>query len=56
MGNTCLPLGCTVVACARRFLHLRDHDADLNTLMCVNGERKGVEGKPVTTSPLVVLL
>ena len=35
MENTRLPSGCPVVACARHFLHLRDHDADLNTPMCV---------------------
>ena len=44
MKNARLPSGCPVVACARCFLHLRDHDADLNTPMCVYFERKGTEG------------
>ena len=35
MENTCLPLGYPVMACARRFLHLRGHDAYSNTPMCV---------------------
>ena len=56
MENTCLPSGCPVMACARHFLHLRDHDSDLNTTMCVYFERKGAEGKSVTTSHLVALL
>ena len=44
------------MACTRRFLHLRGHNADLNTPMCVYFERKGVEGESVTTSHLVALL
>ena len=56
MENTCLPSGCPVMAWARRFLHLRGHDADLNTPMCVYFERKGAEGKYVTTSHFVALL
>ena len=56
MENTCLPSGCPVTACARRFLHLRSHDADLNTPMCVYFECRGAEGKSVTTSHLVALL
>ena len=44
------------MACARRFLHLRGHDADLNMPMCVYFERKGAEGESVTTSHLVALL
>ena len=44
------------MACARRFLHLRNHDADFNTLMCVYFEPKGAEGKSVTTYHLVALL
>ena len=51
MENTCLPSGCPVTACARRFLHLRGHDADLNTPMCVYFERKVAEGNlsPILT-------
>ena len=56
MENTCLPSGCPVVACTPRFLHLRDHDAYLNTPMCVYFERKGAESKYVTTSHLTALL
>ena len=56
MGNTCLLLGCPVMACARRFLHLRYHGADLNTPMSVYFKRKGAEGKSITTSHLVALL
>ena len=56
MDNTCLQLGCPVVACARRFLHLRNNDADLNTPMCVYFEHKGEEGKYVTSNHLVALL
>ena len=56
MENTCLPSGCPVTACSRCFLHLRGHDADLNTPMCVYFEHKGTEGKSVTTSHLVARL
>ena len=56
MENTYLPSGCPVTACARRFLHLRGHDADLNMPMCVYFERKGAEWKYVTASHLVALL
>ena len=56
MENTYLPSGCPVTACARRFIHLCSHDADLNTPMCVYFERKGAEGKSVTASHLVALL
>ena len=56
MRNTCLSSGCPIMSCTRRFLHLRDHDADLNMPMCVYFERKGAEGKAVTTSHLVALL
>ena len=55
MENTCLPSGFHVTACARRFIHLRGHDAYLNTPMCVYFERKGAEGKYITTSHLVDL-
>ena len=44
------------MAYAWRFLHLRDHDADLNTRMCVYFNRKGAEGKSITTYHLVALL
>ena len=56
MENTCLPSGCPITACARHFLHLCGHDADLNTPMCVYFERKGAVGKSVTTSHLMALL
>ena len=56
MENTYLPSGYPVMTCARRFPHLQDHDADLNTPMCVYFERKGAEGKYVTTSHLMALL
>ena len=56
MENTCLPLGCPVMSCARRFLHLRGYDAYLNVPMCVYFEPKDAEGKSVTTSHLVALL
>ena len=56
MENTCLPLGCPVVARACRFLHLHKNDADLNMTMCVYFERKGDVGKEVTSSHLVALL
>ena len=56
MENTCLPSVCPVTACARRFIHLRGHDADLNMPMCVYFERKGAVGKSVTTHYLVALL
>ena len=44
------------MACARRFLHLCNHDTDLNTPMCVYFERKIAKGKSVTTSHLVAFL
>ena len=56
MENTCLPSGFPVIAGVRLFLHLRSHDADFNNPMCVYFERKGAEGKSVTTSHLVALL
>ena len=37
-------------------MHLRDHNADLSTLMCVYFEHKGAEGKYVTSTNLVALL
>ena len=40
MENTCLSSGFPVMACTRRFLQLRGHDADLNTPMCVYFEHK----------------
>ena len=56
MENTRLPLGYPVMACARRFLHLHDHDADLNMPMCVYFERNGAEEESVTSTHLVALL
>ena len=56
MDNTCLPLVCFMVACTRRFLHLRNNDADLDIPMCVYFERKGAEGKSVTSTHLLALL
>ena len=56
MENTCFPSGCPAMACARHFLHLCGHDADLNTPMWVYFEHKGAEGKSNTTSHLVALL
>ena len=56
MELTCLLLGCPVVACARRFLHLRDNDADLDTTICVYFERKGDAGKSVNITHLVAHL
>ena len=47
MENTCLPSGCPVMACTRRFLQLRDHDAYLNTPVCVFFKRKGAERNPL---------
>ena len=56
MDNTRLPLGYPVMACARRFLHLRDHDTDLNMPMCVYFECKRAEGEYVTSTHLVARL
>ena len=56
MENIYLPYGCPVMVCTRRFLHLSDHGADLNTPMCVYFERKGAEGKSVTSNHFVALL
>ena len=41
MENTSLILGYPMVACAQRFLHLHDNDADLDMPICVYFERKG---------------
>ena len=54
--NTHLLLGCPVVACARRFLHLRDNDADLDMPIRVYFERKGAVGESVISSQFVALL
>ena len=56
MKLTRLLLGCPVVACAWRFLHLCDNDADLDTPICVYFERKGAVGKSVTSTHLVDIL
>ena len=41
MENTCLLLGCPVVACARIFLHLRNNNVDLDMPVSDNFKRKG---------------
>ena len=56
MKNTRLLLGCPVVACARRFLHLCDNDDDLEIPKCVYFEHKGAVGKSVTGTHLVDIL
>ena len=54
--QTCLLLGFPVVACARRFLHLCNNDADLDIPICVYFEHKGAMGKSVTSTHLLALL
>ena len=51
-----LLLGCPMMACAWRFLHLRNNNADLEMPICVYFKRKGAVGKSVTSTHVVALL